>query len=104
MMGNCQVRFLGELRRSNPPFLPDSSDTAAALVVARRGIRTSSFKRFSDRLPRKYIKLIPSNQAYLGGTRKHSWSHWNELRRELGGVRRHNYFTSGLLRSRGQPI
>ena len=71
-----------------------SSDTAAGLVVARRGIRTSSFKRFSDRLPRKYIKLIPSNQAYLGGTRKHSWSHWNELRRELGGVRRHNYFTS----------
>lgn len=71
-----------------------SSDTAAALVVARRGIRTSSFKRFSDRLPRKYIKLIPSNQAYLGGTRKHSWSHWNELRRELSGVRRHNYFTS----------
>ncbi len=71
-----------------------SSDTAAALVVARRGIRTKSFKRFSDRLPRKYIKLIPSNQAYLGGTRKHSWSHWNELRRELSGVRRHNYFTS----------
>ena len=71
-----------------------SSDTAAALVVARRGIRTNSFKRFSDRLPHKYIKLIPSNQAYLGGTRKHSWSHWNELRRELSGVRRHNYYTS----------
>ncbi|MGD1914195.1 MAG: IS200/IS605 family accessory protein TnpB-related protein [Rivularia sp. (in: cyanobacteria)] len=71
-----------------------SSDTAAALVVARRGVRTRSFKRFSDRLPHKYIKLIPSNQAYLGGTRKHSWSHWNELRRELSGVRRHNYFTS----------
>ncbi|MDJ0620887.1 MAG: IS200/IS605 family accessory protein TnpB-related protein [Calothrix sp. MO_192.B10] len=71
-----------------------SSDTAAALVVARRGIRTKSFKRFSERLPRKYIQIIPSNQAYLGGTRKHSWSHWNELRRELSPSSRHNYFTS----------
>ncbi|MEO1374292.1 MAG: IS200/IS605 family accessory protein TnpB-related protein [Cyanobacteria bacterium J06635_10] len=40
-----------------------SSDTAAALVIARRGIRTKSFKRFSDRLPHKYIQLIPSSQA-----------------------------------------
>lgn len=40
------------------------------------------------------VKLIPSNQAYLGRTRKHSWSHWNELRRELSPSSRHNYYTS----------
>jgi len=64
-----------------------SSDTAAAMVLARRAMR------FSERLPKSYT-CIPSNSAYLLGSRKHVWSHWNAVCRELSFGSRHQYFTT----------
>lgn len=70
-----------------------SSDTAAAMVLARRAIR------FSERLPKSYIR-IPSKFAYLPDSRKHVWSHWNAVCRGLSLGSRHQYFTTSPNRTR----
>lgn len=64
-----------------------SSDTAAAMVLARRAMRKS------ERLPKSYTR-IPSKSAYLLDSRKHVWSHWNAVCRDLLLDSRHQYFTS----------
>ncbi|MBC6420170.1 MAG: IS200/IS605 family element transposase accessory protein TnpB [Hormoscilla sp. SP5CHS1] len=66
-----------------------SSDTAAALAIARRGLGLK--------------ERIPSRNA-LGGqvdTYKHVWSHWNALRKGLP-FRRHDLFTSRVANS--EPV
>lgn len=60
-----------------------SSDTAAALVIARRALR------FSERIPPIYARLVQVDSA------RHVWSSWNVLGKKLKGVLRHNFFESG---------
>jgi IS605 OrfB family transposase len=58
-----------------------SSDTAAALVLARRALRCS--------------ERIPANYAFVlhGDKTKHVWSFWNKLNKKLKGVKRHRFFS-----------
>lgn len=58
-----------------------SSDTAAAMVLARRAMQMS--------------ERVPTKSAYLFDSRKHVWSHWHELNNQLRRFRRHSYFTTG---------
>jgi hypothetical protein len=62
-----------------------SSDTAAALVIARRGMY------LSERLPGSVKAYFSVNEE------KHFWSQWNQLNKQIkrsGKVgRRHDYFT-----------
>src|SRR4028118_1336050 len=62
-----------------------ASDEAAALVIARRGMR------LSERLPSTITAYVEVNSA------KHVWSMWNQLNKQIersGKVnRRHDYFT-----------
>ena len=61
-----------------------SSDTAAALVLARRAMRLS--------------ESIPDHVAFLvSSTRKHVWSTWNRLSKKLKGTRRHSFFNQPSL-------
>ncbi len=58
-----------------------NSGTAAALVLARRGLR------LSERLPRVlYALLSPVDDN------KHVWSYWARISKLLQGCRRHSYF------------
>ena len=57
-----------------------SSDTAAALVLARRALR------LSERLPARIARTVPVDTA------RHVWSAWGKLGKRLGGVRRHRFF------------
>lgn len=59
-----------------------SSDTAAALVLARRGLR------LSERPPANYARLVQAD------TSRHVWSFWWKLSRKLKGVPRHSFFNS----------
>lgn len=57
-----------------------SSDTAAAMVLARRAMRLS--------------ERVPNQNAYAGvKSAKHVWSAWNALNKKLKPVRRHQYYT-----------
>lgn len=57
-----------------------SSDTAAAMVLARRSMRLS--------------ERVPNQNAYAGvKSAKHVWSSWYPLHKKLKPVRRHQYFT-----------
>ena len=62
-----------------------ASDEAAALVIARRGMR------LSERLPSTITAYVEVNSAH------HVWSMWNQLNKQIersGKVnRRHDYFT-----------
>ena len=58
-----------------------SSDTAAALALARRGLRKS------ERIPSRSARQLQVDN------RRHVWSHWNVIKKGLL-VRRHNLFTS----------
>ena len=58
-----------------------NSGTAAALVLARRGLR------LSERLPRVlYALLSPVDDS------KHVWSYWARISKLLKGCRRHSFF------------
>ncbi len=58
-----------------------NSGTAAALVLARRGLR------FSERLPRVlYALLSPVDDS------KHVWTYWARISKLLRGCRRHSFF------------
>jgi len=59
-----------------------SSDTAAALVLARRALRKS------ERVPANLARFLPVDRS------RHSWSYWNSLKKKFGGVRRHDFFNS----------
>lgn len=58
-----------------------SSDTAAALVLARRGLR------LSERIPASLVAFESPEDAS-----KHTWSFWNQLRKKHEGMRRHSFF------------
>lgn len=58
-----------------------SSDTAAALAMARRGLRKS------ERVPSKTARELRVDYS------RHVWSHWYALKKRLP-VRRHHLFTS----------
>lgn len=64
-----------------------SSDTAAALVIARRAMR------LSERIPAKSALCLPVDRH------KHVWSFWNALQKKLKGVRRHSFFNSSVTNS-----
>jgi hypothetical protein len=59
-----------------------SSDTAAALVLARRALRKK------ERIPSNYARLVPVDSS------RHVWSFWNALSKKLSGVKRHSFFKS----------
>lgn len=59
-----------------------SSDTAAALVLARRALRKS------ERIPANYASCLPVDKH------KHVWSFWNAFGKKLKGLRRHQFFTT----------
>lgn len=58
-----------------------SSDTAAAMALARRAMRLS--------------ERVPAKSAYLFDNGKHVWSHWHELHKELKRFRRHSFYQTG---------
>lgn len=60
-----------------------SSDTAAALVIARRALRKS------ERIPASYARTVQVDTA------RHVWSFWNALNKKLKGIPRHGFFISG---------
>ncbi|MGK7889139.1 MAG: hypothetical protein AB4042_07370, partial [Leptolyngbyaceae cyanobacterium] len=60
-----------------------SSDTAAALVLARRAMRLS--------------ESVPAHVASLSArTRKHVWAAWYRLNQKLRGIRRHRFYQPDL--------
>jgi IS605 OrfB family transposase len=59
-----------------------SSDTAAALVLARRAFRKS------ERIPTKSARLVQVDSS------RHVWSFWNALNKKLKGRKRHSFFNS----------
>lgn len=58
-----------------------SSDTAAALVLARRALRKS------ERIPPNYALLVQVDSS------RHVWSLWNALNKKLKGRKRHSFFS-----------
>jgi IS605 OrfB family transposase len=64
-----------------------SSDTAAALVLARRGLY------LSERPPANYASLVQAD------TSKHVWSFWSKLSKRLRGRKRHSFFTNNVTNS-----
>ena len=64
-----------------------SSDTAAALVLARRGLY------LSERLPANGASLVQ------GDTNKHVWSFWSQLNLKLKGRKRHSFFENNVTNS-----
>jgi IS605 OrfB family transposase len=60
-----------------------SSDTAAAMALARRAMKMS--------------ERVPAKSAYLFDSGKHVWSHWHELHKELKRFRRHSFYLTGAL-------
>ncbi len=56
------------------------SDTAAAMVLARRALRKS------ERVPANLARFLPEDRS------RHSWSYWNWLKKKLCGLRRHDFF------------
>jgi IS605 OrfB family transposase len=60
-----------------------SSDTAAALVIARRALR------LSERVPPNFARLVQVD------SHRHVWSLWNALSKKFKGLSRHNFFRSG---------
>lgn len=74
-----------------------SSDTAAAMVLARRAMR------LSERLPKQYTR-IPSRNAFLSQDGKHVWSHWNTICRDFKNKPRHQYFTSPAQDTKGHAF
>jgi IS605 OrfB family transposase len=69
-----------------------SSDEAAALVLARRGMN------LSERLPRSITALLGVNP------RKHVWSGINQLNKILTGMSRHDYFSISNWELKVKPL
>jgi IS605 OrfB family transposase len=67
-----------------------SSDTAAALVLARRALR------LSERPPANYARLVQAD------TNRHVWSFWRKLSKKLGGVPRHCFFSLSVTNSESE--
>lgn len=80
------------------PMYGMSSDTAAALTLARRALRKS------ERVPASLARFLPEDRS------RHSWSYWNPLKKKFDGVRRHDFFNfsaanSGMVVTLGdEPI
>ncbi|MEM9927627.1 MAG: IS200/IS605 family accessory protein TnpB-related protein [Cyanobacteria bacterium P01_D01_bin.50] len=66
-----------------------SSDTAAALVLARRALYKS------ERPPARYARFLPEDRH------RHAWSYWRMLHRKLSSFKRHSFYT-GVANSRGE--
>lgn len=93
LSGRCENRGI-ELIHVNPAYSSKiglvkfmsmyglSSDTAAALVLARRALRKS------ERIPANYARCLPVDKH------RHVWSFWNALGKKLVGVSRHSYYRS----------
>ena len=64
-----------------------SSDTAAGLVLARRGLY------LSERPPANYALLVQAD------TNKHVWSFWSLLNKKLKGISRHSFFCNSVTNS-----
>lgn len=70
-----------------------SSDTAAALVLARRSLR------LSERTPARYALCLQVDKH------KHAWALWSALSKKLKGVPRHCFFSRvALQRASSQPV
>lgn len=69
-----------------------SSDEAAALVLARRGMG------LSERLPRSITALLGVNP------RKHVWSRLSQLNKVLAGMSRHDYFSISNWELKVKPL
>lgn len=103
LSGRCENRGI-ELIHVNPAYSSKigvvkfmsmygmSSDTAAALVLARRALR------LSERIPANYARCLPVDKH------RHVWSFWNALGKKLVGVSRHSYFRSRATNSRIEVI
>jgi len=57
-----------------------SSDTAAALVLARRALHKS------ERPPARYARFLPEDRH------RHAWSYWRMLHRKLSSFKRHSFY------------
>ncbi len=57
-----------------------SSDTAAALVLARRALHKS------ERPPARYARFLPVDRH------RHAWSYWRMLSKKLSSFRRHSFY------------
>ncbi|KAF3884805.1 MULTISPECIES: IS200/IS605 family accessory protein TnpB-related protein [Nostocales] len=71
-----------------------SSDTAAAMALARRAMF------FSERVPLRTAYLNSADRRYDGllDARKHVWAHWNILSQKLKQLclRRHEFYQTGI--------
>ncbi len=67
-----------------------SSDTAAALVLARRALW------LSERPPANYARLVQAD------TNRHVWSFWRKLSKKLKGVSRHSFFGDSVTNSESE--
>ena len=65
-----------------------SSDTAAALVLARRALHKS------ERPPARYARFLPEDRH------RHAWSYWRMLHKQLWSLRRHSFY--GVANSRDE--
>lgn len=65
-----------------------SSDTAAALVLARRALYKS------ERPPARYARFLPEDRH------RHAWSYWRMLHRKLSSFKRHSFY--GVANSRDE--
>jgi hypothetical protein len=67
-----------------------SSDTAAALVLARRALW------LSERPPANYARLVQADPD------RHVWSFWRKLSKKLKGVSRHSFFGDSVTNSESE--
>lgn len=67
-----------------------SSDTAAALVLARRALHKS------ERPPARYARFLPEDRH------RHAWSYWRMLHRKLSSRLRHSFYNFGVANSRDE--
>ncbi|WP_017293931.1 IS200/IS605 family accessory protein TnpB-related protein [Geminocystis herdmanii] len=93
MLNSCAFKHGIEVIKVNPAFSSLigltkfmrlyglSSDTAAALVLARRALRKK------ESIPTNYARLIQVDSS------RHVWSFWNALNKKLKGVKRHSFFS-----------
>jgi IS605 OrfB family transposase len=94
MLNSCGFKHGIEVIKVNPAFssligltkfmrtLGLSSDTAAALVLARRALRKK------EGIPTSYARLVQVDSS------RHVWSFWNALSKKLKGIKRHSFFNS----------
>lgn len=69
-----------------------SSDTAAALVLARRALR------HSERIPARYGQSLPEEKP------RHAWSYWNLVKKKLGDALRYRHSFYNRASNRGMVV